>query len=227
VLITLAALLALVTEPRLSSSSASSAATSATTTTIVAPPGRPAAIPPVGAPGAATAPTATDDLGGQRSRDDRLDGRGTDEGAVPHGTTVFDDLPAVARLDPALLAAVRRAARDAASDGIHLVVNSGWRSPKYQQRLLDEAVIEYGSRGEAERWVSTPETSAHVAGRAIDLGPTKAATWLAHNGTRYGLCRIYGNEPWHFELRPGAAATGCPAQYADPTQDPRMHATTR
>src|SRR4051812_39749095 len=50
-------------------------------------------------------------------------------GAVPAGATVFDDeFPAVARLDPALLDALRRAATAAADDGVGLVVNSGWRS---------------------------------------------------------------------------------------------------
>ena len=38
----------------------------------------------------------------------------------------------------------------------------------------------------------------------------------------YGLCRIYGNEPWHYELRPDAVDHGCPPMYADPTHDPRM-----
>jgi D-alanyl-D-alanine carboxypeptidase len=36
------------------------------------------------------------------------------------------------------------------------------------------------------------------------------------------LCRVYRNEPWHFELRPGAVRDGCPARYADPAHDPRM-----
>ena len=42
------------------------------------------------------------------------------------------------------------------------------------------------------------------------------------HGAGYGLCQIYDNEPWHFELRPDAVDHGCPDRYADPTQDPRM-----
>jgi hypothetical protein len=38
----------------------------------------------------------------------------------------------------------------------------------------------------------------------------------------YGLCQSYGNEPWHYELRPDAVDDGCPPIYADPTEDPRM-----
>jgi hypothetical protein len=61
-----------------------------------------------------------------------------------------------------------------------------------------------------------------VSGDAVDIGPSDAATWLSEHGAVYGLCQIYGNEPWHYELRPEAIANGCPATYADPTQDPRM-----
>jgi D-alanyl-D-alanine carboxypeptidase len=153
----------------------------------------------------------------------RSDGRGPDDGAVPDRASVFDaDLPAVERLDAALLAALRRATNEAAADGVRLEVNSGWRSPEYQERLLDEAVAKYGSRREAARWVARPETSAHVAGAAVDVGPAKAIAWLAEHGEEFGLCQIYRNEPWHFELRPDAPASGCPSEYADPTQDPRM-----
>jgi D-alanyl-D-alanine carboxypeptidase len=144
-------------------------------------------------------------------------------GAVPDGTTVFDDeVPGVAKLDPDLLAAVRQAATDAAGDGVEFVVDSGWRSPEYQAHLLQEAVAKYGSQAEAARWVAAPATSAHVSGAAVDIGPSGAAAWLSEHGAAYGLCRIYGNEPWHYELRPEATAQGCPAMYADPTQDPRM-----
>ncbi len=143
--------------------------------------------------------------------------------AVPDGTTVFDDeVPGVAKLDPALLHALRQAATDAADDGVELFVDSGWRSPEYQNQLLREAVAKYGSEQEAARWVATPNTSAHVSGDAVDIGPSAAAAWLSEHGAAYGLCRIYGNEPWHYERRPEAIAQGCPPTYADPTHDPRM-----
>jgi hypothetical protein len=141
-------------------------------------------------------------------------------GALPDGTTVFDDvLPGVANLDPDLLAAVRQAATDAA---LAFVVDSGWRSPAYQQQLLRDAIAKYGSQEEAARWVATPKTSAHVSGEAVDIGPSGAAAWLSQYGAAYGLCQIYGNEPWHYELRPEAIDHGCPPMYADPTHDPRM-----
>jgi zinc D-Ala-D-Ala carboxypeptidase len=144
-------------------------------------------------------------------------------GAVPDGVTVFaDEVPAVANLDPDLLEALRRAATDAAYHGVELFVDSGWRSPEYQEQLLREAVSEYGSEEEAARWVATAETSAHVSGDAVDIGPSDAAAWLSEHGAEYGLCQIYRNEPWHYELRAEAIDRGCPPMYADPTHDPRM-----
>ena len=106
-------------------------------------------------------------------------------------------------------------------------MDSGWRSEAYQQHLLDDAISRYGSEREAARWVATPDTSAHVSGDAVDVGPADAAAWLSGRGAAYGLCRTYGNEPWHFELRPGAGDHGCPPVYADPTHDPRMRPSTR
>jgi zinc D-Ala-D-Ala carboxypeptidase len=148
---------------------------------------------------------------------------GEADGAIPDGTSVsvYADVPAVTGLDPALLKALRRAARAAALHGIGLRINAGWRSPRRQLRLLEDAVGRLGSSEEAARWVATPETSAHVAGEAVDVGPVEAAAWLAEHGTAYGLCRIYRNEPWHFELRPEAVRYGQPPLYANPSEDPR------
>jgi zinc D-Ala-D-Ala carboxypeptidase len=166
-----------------------------------------------------TEPSPIDARRGERRRGPL----GEADGAVPDGTTVFaEEVPGVANLDPALLGALRRAATHAAGDGAELAVDSGWRSPEYQERLLHEAISKYGSQAKATRWVATPDTSAHVSGDAVDVGPSGAAAWLSDHGAAYGLCQIYGNEPWHYELRPEAIDHGCPAMYTDPTHDPRM-----
>ncbi len=159
-----------------------------------------------------------DALRGEHSR-----ALGEADGAIPDGTTVFDDgIPGVAHLDPALLGALRQAATDAADGGVQFFVDSGWRSRAYQEHLLQQAVVKYGSQEAAARWVATPDTSAHVSGHAVDIGHSDAAAWLSAHGTAYGLCQIYDNEPWHYELRPEAIDHGCPARYADAAHDPRM-----
>ena len=120
----------------------------------------------------------------------------------------------VARLDPDLRAAVRAAIRDARADGVAMHITSGWRSRAHQQRLFDEAVTRYGSVDEARRYVSTPDTSAHVTGDAVDIGPTEADDWLIRHGSDYGLCQVFANEIWHFELatEPGQ---DCPPMLPD------------
>ena len=142
---------------------------------------------------------------------------------VPRGAPVFDDeIAGVANLDHALRDALRQAATDAADDGVGLRVSSGWRSAEHQERLLREAVSKYGSEEEAARWVATPDTSPHVSGDAVDIGPADATSWLSEHGAEYGLCQIYRNEPWHYELRAEAIDRGCPPMHADPSHDPRM-----
>ena len=150
-------------------------------------------------------------------------GSGDVDGLLPDGTTPFDDAqPGVTGLAPELLSALREAARAAEAEGITMTVTSGWRSPAYQQQLRVDAIAEYGSEAEAARWVASPEKSVHVSGEAVDVGPWDAAQWVADNGAQFGLCQVYDNEPWHFELRPNAATTGCPELYWDPSYDPRL-----
>jgi zinc D-Ala-D-Ala carboxypeptidase len=108
--------------------------------------------------------------------------------------------PILERLDPALLDAVQRAARRAAADGVEMRITSGWRSRGFQQRLLDDGVRTYGGLDAARKFVATPEVSRHVVGEAIDIGPTTAAEWMIANGRQFGLCQIFANENWHFEL---------------------------
>jgi LAS superfamily LD-carboxypeptidase LdcB len=145
------------------------------------------------------------------------------DGVLPQGVTAFDaKQPGIVNLDPQLLLRLRQATTDAAATGVRLYVNSGWRSEAYQDELLLKAVSKYGSEEKAAKWVATPEASAHVSGDAVDIDPAGAAEWLSVHGATYGLCQIYRNEPWHFELRPEAIVRGCPPMYADPRQDPRM-----
>jgi zinc D-Ala-D-Ala carboxypeptidase len=117
--------------------------------------------------------------------------------------------PALAQLDPALLDAIQDAANAAKQQGVDLRINSGWRSAGFQQRLFDDAVRQYGSVQIASQFVASPEVSKHVVGQAVDVAPVAADRWLIANGAQFGLCQIYANELWHFELAVDAQGN-CP-----------------
>ncbi len=124
-------------------------------------------------------------------------------GWLPDGTTLspFDvSNPIVGQLDPALLKAIGDAADKAATEHVDIRINSGWRSKGFQQRLFDDAVRSYGSVDAARQFVASPETSQHVEGKAVDIAPVEADRWLIAHGSAFGLCQIYANEIWHFEL---------------------------
>lgn len=131
---------------------------------------------------------------------------GTDsgeDGSIPENGRVspFDTWHATIRnLDPQLLHAVQQAATDARAKKIDMKVTSGWRSKQYQQQLLDQGIAKYGSLEKAREFISPPDKSAHVTGKAVDIGPTDAADWMIRRGSDYGLCQVYSNEMWHFEL---------------------------
>ncbi|WP_370737180.1 M15 family metallopeptidase [Mycolicibacterium aurum] len=136
----------------------------------------------------------------------------TTGGWLPDGTMLspFDTAnPILSQLDPALLTAVQNAARAAEADGVQIMVTSGWRSKGFQQRLFDDGIQTYGSVEKAAEFVATPEVSKHVMGQAIDIGPVAADQWLIANGRQFGLCQIYANEIWHFELAVDAQGN-CP-----------------
>lgn len=133
----------------------------------------------------------------------------------PAPLTAFDvHDPAIGRLDPALLTAVQNATTAAAAQGVTVTVTSGWRTPEFQQQLLDDAVATYGSFEAARQYVQTPQQSRHVVGTAVDIGGPGAGQWMIANGARFGLCQIYANETWHFELATDAFGV-CPPLLPD------------
>lgn len=121
------------------------------------------------------------------------------------------DVPAIARLDPALRTAMTDAETAA---GMRFDITSGWRSTEYQQWLFDDAVRVYASEEVARQFVATPERSHHVTGNAVDIGNLDAQLWLQQHGAQWGLCQIYANERWHFEIATTPGGT-CPAQLPD------------
>ena len=121
-------------------------------------------------------------------------------------------VPGLTNMQPPAARAFEQAFAAARAAGLAPQIRSAWRSRDYQQVLFDRAVATYGSREEAGRWVLTPLRSAHVKGYAVDVHPAAVASWLEVHGSRYGLCRTYDNEWWHFEY---VASATCPARKPD------------
>ena len=105
----------------------------------------------------------------------------------------------------------------AKKDGVSLQITSGYRSHSRQSELFSAAIKKYGSYKQAAKWVSPPEISHHPLGLAIDVNypnEPESAKWLEVNGYKFGLCRVFKNEWWHFE---GNIAPGwkCPKMFKD------------
>lgn len=139
--------------------------------------------------------------------------------AGPHGDATAAQVSLVADestagLNPLLAVAFTAAQADARRAGVPLWITSGKRSYQEQEQLWENALRMHGSPDAARRWALPPDESAHVTGNAIDVAPIEGAAWLERNGNRYGLCRPYANEWWHFELTtlPGAP---CPPMVPD------------
>ena len=119
----------------------------------------------------------------------------------------------VVEIHPILASRFTAAKIAAAKEGVNLYITSGFRSQARQEVLFENAIKKYGSETEAAKWVLPPRFSHHPQGLAIDVNYPKdpdGAKWLEENGARFGLCRVYANEWWHFEgvIAPGES---CPA----------------
>ncbi|RMI32280.1 M15 family metallopeptidase [Nocardia stercoris] len=124
------------------------------------------------------------------------------------------DAPGIEGLDPMLAAAYSAAEAEAHEEGVPLSITSGYRTPEQQEALWEDGIVTYGSPEAARHWVLPPEESTHVQGHAVDVGPREGAQWLEDHGDRWGLCRSFDNEWWHFELAtvPGMP---CPPRLPD------------
>lgn len=103
--------------------------------------------------------------------------------------------------------------------GVALEYSTAYRSLSFQKYLFQQEIKETGSRKEAMKEVLPPKVSMHPWGLAIDVKrftatDKKRAKWLEKNGYKWGLCRRFDNEFWHFEPRttPG---TQCPPRQPD------------
>ena len=122
-------------------------------------------------------------------------------------------------VDKQLMNRFKAAQAAAKKEGQALYIASGFRTLSRQKTLFAQAVRKYGSAAEASKWVAPPLVSHHPWGVAIDVNyPDEpvGAGWLEVNGSKFGLCRVFENEWWHFEpvIAPGWK---CPALVPDAT----------
>ncbi|GGL95804.1 D-alanyl-D-alanine carboxypeptidase family protein [Nakamurella endophytica] len=146
---------------------------------------------------------------------DQPDVPGPDDGPACSVDPQYSD-EAPTGLRPAVQAAWRSARSQAARQRITLCLNDGKRSRAQQLALFDDYVRQYGSEEIARQYVLPPGKSAHVSGYAVDVQPASAYRWLQATTGRLGWCRIYDNEPWHFEYAARYRSTGCPPRLPEP-----------
>ena len=132
-------------------------------------------------------------------------------GAIPHS------MIRPTALDKQLVYRFKAAQAAAAKDGQRIYIVSGFRSLSRQKTLYNQAIRKYLSVDEASKWVAPPLVSHHPWGIAIDVNyPNEpvGAGWLEVHGSKFGLCRVFENEWWHFEpvIAPGWK---CPALVPD------------
>jgi D-alanyl-D-alanine dipeptidase len=123
-------------------------------------------------------------------------------GAIPHS------LIRPTALDKQVIYRFKAAQAAAAKEGQKIYIVSGFRSLSRQKTLFDQAIRKYKSVDEASKWVAPPLVSHHPWGIAIDVNyPDEpvGAGWLEAHGYKFGLCRVFENEWWHFEpvIAPG------------------------
>ena len=127
------------------------------------------------------------------------------------------------RLRPEAAAALEAMRRDAASQGVDLVVLSAFRSLALQRQLFFDVMAERNqSSTERARVSAPPGFSEHSTGYAVDLGDgqapgtnvssrfdeTAAYAWLQANAARYHFALSFPQrnaqgvnyEPWHWRF---------------------------
>ncbi len=102
---------------------------------------------------------------------------------------------------------IRRCSRDPGRrprrpqpQGIDIQITSGWRSRGFQQRLFDDARRHLRQRrgGGTVRRVARRVQTRRGQGRGHR--PRRGRQVAHRQRSQFGLCQIYANELWHFEL---------------------------
>lgn len=110
--------------------------------------------------------------------------------------------------------------KEALKDGCFIIIDSGFRSYDYQQKIWDFNVKTKGLE-HTQKYVAIPGTSEHQTGLAMDIGAyinkkytndidenTKEYKWMLENAHKYGFILRYPEgkeditginfEPWHY-----------------------------
>ena len=118
---------------------------------------------------------------------------------------------------PATRDAFVRMAQAASRDSVKLITDSGYRSARFQERIIRRRLQEGKAIEEILRDVAPPGYSEHQTGRAFDLVPSeavfaygKAYAWLVQHAAEFGFNESYPQndstafpwESWHWIYSP-------------------------
>ena len=99
-------------------------------------------------------------------------------------------------------------AAKAEQDGIHLVIDSAYRSVHYQRKIYQRQIKAGKTFAEVARYVAPPGYSEHMLGLAVDFSPsdwrfarTPAYNWLKKHASQFGFRETYpesrpDHQPW-------------------------------
>ena len=127
------------------------------------------------------------------------------------------------QLTPETAVAWQAMVHAAATDGVRLLIVSGFRSVDYQARLIRKKINAGQSITEILTVNAAPGYSEHHSGCAVDIATpgsrpltedfenTDAFAWLAENAAQHGFSLSYPRnnpggftyEPWHWARQPG------------------------
>jgi hypothetical protein len=125
------------------------------------------------------------------------------------------------------LAPLKAMASAAETEGIALVVHSGYRSAGYQRTIIERFMAGGRTFDDIVRYVAPPGYSEHMLGTVVDFYPSnwtfidaEAYQWLRRHAADYGFIETYHQnnhtghpwEPWHWKYEP---APGVPILYSD------------
>jgi len=119
-------------------------------------------------------------------------------------------------IDSAARGAFVLMAETAKADSIFLILDSGYRSARYQEKIITRRMAEGEKFADIVRYVAPPGYSEHETGYTIDLVPsdpsfakTSAYKWLMENAGNFGFIEsspkdstgLMPWEPWHWSYQ--------------------------